>query len=237
METIIGIVAPGQLLNETNPRRDEYCFGNNYSNRIYDIGGVPMGILPSDGYVSERILDQFDAFLICGGRKTMPYHLQVVHYAVTTGKPLLGICLGMQSIHCYFRLLDYAEAIGQTLIFDREGNFWDVFQQLRNGADGLIYAVEGHRMEHIRGEEEATKQTVHLTPGSHIHRLVGQDTIRAGSFHNFAICKPSGRLNITGKANDGTVDVIEYGEKVLGVQFHPEIDRELMPIFSILLSK
>lgn len=237
METIVGIVAPGKLLDEMNPRRDEYYFGNNYSNRVYELGGMPLGILPSDGYVSDEVLDRVDAFLICGGHKTWPYHLQVVHHAITTGKPLLGICLGMQSIHCYFRLLDYAKATGQALSFDRKGNFWEVFQQLRKESGGLIYSVEGHKMEHIRGEEDATKQNVHLTPGSHIHRLVGQNIIRAGSFHGFAIDKPSDRLNITGTADDGTIDVIEYGEKVLGVQFHPEIDRELMPIFSVLLSK
>ena len=89
-------------------------------------------------------------------------------------------------------------------------------------------------MEHLRGREAETKQPVHLVPGSLIHRLTGKDTIMAGSFHNFVISPPPAPLTVTGTASDGTIDVIEYGEKILGVQFHPEIDRELLPIFDIL---
>ena len=92
-------------------------------------------------------------------------------------------------------------------------------------------------MPHAQGEEDAAKQAVHLCHNSHIYRLLGKDTIYGGSFHNYAIHMPSERLIVTGRADDGTIDVIEYGEKVLGVQFHPEIDREIMTIFSILLSK
>ena len=89
-------------------------------------------------------------------------------------------------------------------------------------------------MEHLRGQEEATKQPVILTPGSHIHRLTGQDVICAGSFHKFAVPAVSPRLTVPGRAEDGTIDVVEYGENVLGVQFHPEIDQKLLSIFDIL---
>lgn len=239
MGTLVGVVSPAKMHDDTNPRRDEYYFGNNYGNRVYDLGGVPMGILPSDGYISKEVLDRFDSFLILGGHKTWPYHLQVVHHAVTTGKPLLGICLGMQSIHIYFRLLDYMEATGKKAdIAQKDSGFFEIYQEFREKANPkLIMKVEGHLMTHVRGEEEATKQNVHLKPGSHIHRLLGQDIIRAGSFHKFAIQNPNERIAITGTADDGTIDVIEYGENILGVQFHPEIDRELMPIFSVLFPK
>lgn len=228
MERIIGVVAPAAMGEDPNPRKDVYLFGNNYGNRIYDKGGIPLGILPSDGRVPEKVLEKMDAFVICGGHKFWPYHLQVVHHAVTTGKPLLGICLGMQSIYSYFRAMEYREATGR---YDED--IFVLHQERRAQGSGL-HRVEGHLMEHLRGHEEETKQPVHLVPGSLIHRLTGKDTIMAGSFHNFVISPPPAPLTVTGTASDGTIDVIEYGEKILGVQFHPEIDRELLPIFDVL---
>ncbi len=223
----IGVVSPAKMYEEENPRRDEYIFGNNYGNRIYDHGGIPFGILPSDGYVSDEVLDQFDGFLIMGGHKFWPYHLQVVDYAVRNGKPLLGICLGMQSIYFYFRVRDFME---ENHI---QGDLYEILQEIRAKDRGLE-RVEGHLKEHIRGHEDETKEEIKLVTGSLIHELTGQDVIRAGSFHSFRIGSPSKKLSVTGTAQDGTIEVIEYGKNILGVQFHPEIDKELLSIFDIL---
>ena len=230
MEKLIGLVSPARMGDDPNPRRDEYYFGNNYGNRIYDKGGIPLGILPSDCFASEKLLEKCDGFLILGGSKFWPYHMQVIHHAVTTGKPLLGICLGMQAICQYFRNLDYREANGLT------GDIRESFVEVCSRTDKL-YRVEGHHMPHVRGGEDATKQAVILTPGSHIHRLTGQDVIYGGSFHRYAVSEVSPRLTVTGRSEDGTIDVVEYGEKILGVQFHPEIDRKLNGIFDILFQE
>ena len=39
--------------------------------------------------------------------------------------------------------------------------------------------------------------------------------------------KVSPRLTVSGRTADGTIEVIEQGDKVLGVQFHPEMDDKL----------
>ena len=231
MEKLIGLVPPAKIGEVPNPRRDEYFFGNNYCNRITDKGGIPLGILPSDCLASEKLLERCDGFLILGGSQFWPYHMQVIHHAVTTGKPLLGICLGMQSICHYFRNLDYREANGLT------GDLFESFQEMRSQHGSKLYRVEGHLMEHVRGGEDATKQAVILTPGSHIHRLTGQDVIYGGSFHRYAVSDVSPRLTVTGRSEDGTIDVVEYGEKILGVQVHPEIDQKLHGIFDILFQE
>jgi gamma-glutamyl-gamma-aminobutyrate hydrolase PuuD len=39
---------------------------------------------------------------------------------------------------------------------------------------------------------------------------------------------------VTGYAEDGTIEAIEYGDKIVGVQFHPEVDEKLLSLFSFL---
>ena len=230
MEKLVGLLSPAKMYEDPNPRRDEYYFGNNYSNRIYDLGATPLGILPSDGHVSEKVLERFDSFLLLGGHKFWPYHFEVMQHALDTGKPLLGICLGMQTICMYFKIRDLMAEMGVT------GDMCEFYHTtLRKDAVHGLGRVEGHLKEHIRGHEDDTKHTVLLTPGSHISRLVGADTLRAGTFHSFCVQNPSPSIEVTGRAEDGTIEVVEYGEKILGVQFHPEIDRKLMGIFDILV--
>ena len=53
--------------------------------------------------------------------------------------------------------------------------------------------------------------------------------------HSYQVFEPSDKLSITGYAEDGTIEVIEYGDNVLGVQFHPEADDTLLPMFEFLM--
>ena len=82
MEKLVGLLAPARMYVDPNPRRDEYYFGNNYSNRIYDLGATPLGILPSDGHVSEQLLDRFDSFLLLGGHQPRPGRTDVQLFQV-----------------------------------------------------------------------------------------------------------------------------------------------------------
>ena len=112
MQKMVGIIPRGILFEDPNPRKDIYHAGNNYGKRIYESGAVPVMLMPNDGHIPENVLERFDSFLICGGNKFWPYHFEVIHHAITNGKPLLGICLGMQGIHLYFKTLDYMKEKG-----------------------------------------------------------------------------------------------------------------------------
>ena len=231
MGKLVGIVPRGVLYEDPNPRKDIYHAGNNYGKRIYECGGTPLVLLPNDGRIPENVLDRFDSFLICGGNKIWPYHFEVIHHAVTNGKPLLGICLGMQSISWYFKLMDMMKSDAS-----KQGDLFELFSKLRAEQINILEQFPGHNVEHIRGREDDTKHPVKLLEGSHIHRLTGEKSIMASTFHNFRVKEVSPALTVSGRAEDGTVEVVEYGEKVLGVQFHPEIDTKLMPIFDILFA-
>ncbi|MBP3836801.1 MAG: gamma-glutamyl-gamma-aminobutyrate hydrolase family protein [Pyramidobacter sp.] len=229
MGKLIGVVPPAALYATPNSREDRYSFGNNYVKRIAECGGIPLGVLPVDAAVSEDYLDRFDAFLICGGVRNWPYHFQTVFHALNTGKPLLGICLGCQTIHRVFKTLDYMEKTR------RRGDLWENYVEYRADSEHfLLERVEDHRRDMIRGRENESKHAVSVAHGSFFHRLTGKNVICGGTFHNFRIIEPSAKLTVSGTAEDGTIEIVEYGEQLLGVQFHPEIDRELMPVFEWL---
>ena len=42
--------------------------------------------------------------------------------------------------------------------------------------------------------------------------------------HNYRITHAAASLRVAGRADDGTIEALEYGEQLLGVQFHPEAD-------------
>ena len=92
---IIGVVPGAKLFGSEDLYADQYLFVNGYPKRISACGGTPIGILSSDGYVIERALELCDAFVFCGGARFYPYHFEVMDYAARSGKPVLGICLGM----------------------------------------------------------------------------------------------------------------------------------------------
>lgn len=229
MSKRIGIVSPAFLWDSDQTNLDFYRFGNSYAKRIYECGGIPLGLLPEDGLrISEEALDMVDAFVVCGGTKMWPYHYQVVEYAITHGKPYLGICMGMQLLHRYFKLADYAAETGYT------GNLFELYQAHEDEDWVSLHRVEGHGKGFLRDHLDECKHAVNLMPGTHIHRLLGNDVIHAVTAHKYCAHDPSDKLAVTGYAEDGTIEVIEYGELAIGVQFHPEPDDTLMPLFEFI---
>ena len=72
-----------------------------------------------------------------------------------------------------------------------------------------------------------------------LHRLLGRDTAQGASFHNWRAEEPSAAVTVNAWATDGTgtIEGLENGSNILGVQFHPEVDDKLPEIFQFLMEE
>lgn len=233
MKRFIGIVPRGVLFDmDASNTSDNYELGNNYSKRITEAGCIPMGMAPVDGWIAEEALDAVDGFIVQGGSTIWPYHFQIIHHAVTHGKRYLGICLGMQLIHCYFSLRKQIEDSGRE--GDLIAQMYALFHDEEKEYD-LIQRVEGHYSQKApRGQEDTAKHDVAVVPGTVLHSLVKRDRVRGATYHRWRVFDPVEALTVSARAEDGTIEGIEYGGHILGVQFHPEVDGCLPEIFDFL---
>ena len=235
MKRIIGVVPASSLGDmKKSTMGDHYRVGNNYTKRVTEAGCVPIGMTPVDYWLSEEALDLCDGFIVQGGDEFYPYHYQVIHHAITHGKRYLGICLGEQLIYVYLELRRRVEERGY------EG---DLVKAICAYIDeqGPGFSVQERIPDHYsppmtRGGEDAAKHDVKIVPGTLLHRVLGKATVRAASFH-YLHTPPTQTLvtvNAWSEKGDGVVEGTEYGENILGVQFHPEVDELLPEIFTFL---
>ena len=238
MKRKIGIVpAPSINKPDTGVMSDFYKLGYNYVKRTAEAGCLPIGLAPVDYWLDEEALDMCDAFLVQGGAEFYPYHYQVIHHAVTTGKRYLGICLGEQLIYVYFELKRRVEERGY------EGDLVKaICEYVKEQGHGFTVQqrIPDHRKDMpMRGNEDAAKHDVDIVPGTLLHKVMGRDKMRLCSFH-YLNTPPTQKLvtiNAWSALGDGVVEGTEYGDNILGVQGHPEADDMLPEIFAFLTGK
>ena len=221
MGKIIGLVPRATLFEDNIPHHDIFFFVNPYVQQIVKQGATPLGLLPADGYASEDALALCDAFLLAGCNKIWPYHLQVIEHALAKHKPVLGICLGMQSIAAYFHVLDRAEALGM----DRPVNIISLFEEMKKERFMFTWPIEHHYLENVTRESaEKSRHSINVKTGTRLYEILGTTEAEAVSLHSYQIAPVASRLQISAVADDGSIEGIEYGRFIVGVQFHPEVD-------------
>jgi putative glutamine amidotransferase len=124
--------------------------------------------------------------------------LTLIPQILAAGKPLLGICRGMQALNV---------ACGGTLWQDVGDAF--PHSQIRH-AQQKPYTRPVH--------------PVHIDEASHLAQIMGATDVEVNSIHHQAVDKPGRGLAVAAQAPDGVIEAVEMPERpfVVGVQWHPE---------------
>ncbi len=201
---------------------ESWVMNQRYSRVVAASGGVPVMIPLLDDESSLRALyDLTDGLLIPGGVDLDPatygesplptcgrldpardrVELQFARWAIAEGKPVFGLCRGLQIVNV---------ALGGTL-------YQDIAAQRSDAIKHDYFPTAGFSRDHVA-------HPVTVTAGSRLDALVGAGCLGVNSMHHQAVKDLAPGLVTTAVAPDGVVEALEFsGEQfVLGVQWHPE---------------
>lgn len=219
---VIGILPTYNLSNpENDPYLDQAKFVRMYEQKIYECGGIPIGLLHQN---VEDYLDLCDGYLWPGGIKVWSDFFIIIKDAIENKKPLLGICLGFQALGIYFNYLEEHEK-------NHKLNFDEIKQILIEKEHYLKRLDDDSLHNHIVTKDIETqikaRHSITIKKGTIIQKVMGKDRIDVISLHRFVLPYINPNVTISAYSDDNVIEAIEYTKNdslILGVQFHPELD-------------
>jgi len=194
----------------------------NYEDAVRRAGGEPVLITLTDPIELDRALPTLDAFVLPGSPADVepaeygavnqglsaPADLareaadrSILKHAFAEQKPVLAICYGCQLLNVY---------LAGTLI-----------QDLRTETG----TTTPHRKKDLTPEpKEDPRHAASFEQGSRLAGITGGRG-EVNSSHHQAVAAPGRGLRVTARADDGTVEGVEWtgdANWVVGVQWHPE---------------
>ncbi|GAA4874099.1 gamma-glutamyl-gamma-aminobutyrate hydrolase family protein [Kitasatospora terrestris] len=187
-----------------------------YPAMVRAAGGVAVLLPPDAPQYAAQAVERLDALVVAGGEDVDPalygarphpltvanaperdaWEAALLRAALAAGKPVLGVCRGMQLLNVVF---------GGTLV-----------QHLPD--------VVGHE-GHVGPPNAYGRHPVRPVPDTLLGGLLPEPELVVPTFHHQAVDRLGEGLTVAAYAADGTVEAIEAPAGfVLGVQWHPEQD-------------
>lgn len=197
---------------------------NDYVTAINENGGLAIILPPTaNDDIIETYVKMLDGVVFSGGPDIPPdFYGQTPHSTtevmeptrfefekrfikafLDSGKPVLGICLGMQ----------FSNVVsGGTMIQD-------------------IPSTVGTRISHRNGEMYTNFHRVGIARNSRLCSILKQEMPRVISRHHQAVDKVADRFLVISRSHDGVIEAIERKDNVFGifVQWHPESLKDADP--------
>ncbi len=201
-------------LNTTDSGVAEQRLDLRYVEAVVRAGGLPV-IVPmlAEDALADAVADGLDGLVVTGGPAitlglvgALPADIsptdprrsrsdaRLLGAFLRDRRPVLGICYGMQL---------GSALLGGTIYADAE----------RDHPGALTHGA-------ARG---GTVHDAHVAPGTHLHRIAGDDVLSVNTRHVQAVAAPGAGLVVSATAPDGVVEAVETPDGTfVGVQFHPE---------------
>ncbi len=184
--------------------------------------GAEGVVFQAGSVTASEVLSSCDGILIPGGGDVDPmWYSDYIHPTVfqidrardllekevilaahATGKPLMGICRGIQMM---------TWAFGGTLYQDIDAEVAPASQSKGH----FIYPnKESHHIAH----------TMTIESDSHLAKILGVTSVEVNSIHHQAVKSAPSPLRVVGRAPDGLIEALEDTAHpwFIGVQCHPE---------------
>lgn len=191
-----------------------------YVKALEAAGAIPVLLpLPAAAEDLKRLADTFDGFLFTGGPDVHPFlfgeethrncgsvsalrdqmELALLPVVLETGKPILGICRGIQLLN-----IGLGGTIWQDIPSQVESDFPICHSQ------PFDYSLPAH--------------TVTLSAGSLLAKITGEEKLSVNSLHHQAVKHVAESLTASAVSADGLVEAVEMRSYpfFVGVQWHPE---------------
>ena len=232
---LIGITC-GEIYNKSEAW-SPVAFGQSrtFVDCVLQAGGLPLLLpLTANKELLQQLSSLLDGLLLSGGNDLNPAlynqkplttasdhsdlrdttEMALLRYSLSSNKPILGICRGMQLLNVYF-----------------DG---DLHQTLNNDTPGNLDHDASTKLKTL----EDTTHTLRLKPGSSLAQIVGSENIGANAHHHQAINALGKGVEAVAWAEDGVIEGIELPgyAYALGVQTHPESLTKIEPRWQKLFS-
>ena len=200
-----------------------WVMNQRYAHAVVAAGGVPVLVpLLDDDEILRAIFDRVDGLLLPGGVDLDPAtyraarqpklgrvdpardatELRLTRRALAEGKPLLGLCRGLQVI---------SVACGGTL-------WQDLATDRPDSAKHDYMPNEGWPRDHLAHQ-------VTVRRGTRLAHALGAETIAVNSMHHQGVNELGRGLVASAVAQDGLIEGVETDSAgfAVGVQWHPEV--------------
>lgn len=237
---IIGIIS-NRVEENDRPFMTKTSFNETYPKRIIEAGGIPVGVIFPDNRFNTDVLDLCDGFVFQGGSNIYSSNINAVHYALQKEKPMLGICMGFQTMLGYEWVRDeFGDSIptyGEISAFFKPEDEVN-FIEKKSGHDELN--------PFYLSQIDKSKHSVLVSPDSKLAYIFGDTYLEMPSVHGWCAkdrilaCNQKHIFKVTGRSNDGNMEAIESIDPnwwAIGVQFHPELEKKNLPLFEELVSE
>lgn len=222
MKKIIGVFPTVRIEEESHPYHKRYEFIIHYSHKIYECGAIPIGLVLDNGHINEEQLALCDAFLLPGGQRIDKSFYELLIYAYKNKKPILGICMGMQTLTIFSIILDNLK--DKELTID---NVLNTYYELTKN-DPIITKISNGEIHDVLLDKEPISKAHHklkISENSWLYKIYQSKVIDIICLHNYQVSRVGSLFDIVGKSPGGVIEAIESTNKDLfwiGTQFHPE---------------